>query len=153
MTVEQAQQWWQQNGHLTTHTGGGGLHPFRTGTLLTQPQDTDRGDPTNGGDFVHATTACNNTPYQYPLTAEEVVGILGDPPSLPGYAPCGCFIGAWGATIPPPRCAKHADPIAMPPTWPPTWPAAPASPAPALSDADVDRIARRVVELLREAKP
>lgn len=105
-----------------------------------------------------ATTACNSTPYQYPLTAEPVNAtacIIGDP-VLPGYAPCGCYVGAWWSITPPPRCPVHAEsatPFApmMPTTTTTTLRLTPT--APQLSDSDVDRIARRVVELLREPKP
>jgi len=89
-------------------------------------------------------------------------------PTLPGYAACGCYVGPWMSITPPPRCAAHADghwPVPMVPFVPePPWPIAPKQTPVALtvptvrieahlSDADVDRIARRVVELLREAKP
>lgn len=136
------------------------------------------------------TTACNNTPYQYPLTAvpaDTIVhgavsttvcncckpwasfgmpeaewrspsltaSIIGEP-SLPGYAPCGCYVGPWWSITPPPRCPVHAEsavPFApmMPTTTTTTLTFTPV--APPLSDSDVERIARRVVELMREAKP
>lgn len=113
---------------------GGSLHPFRTGTLLTQPQDGAVGDPTNGGDFARGgATAC--------------VTII-----------CGACGG---------KNNDHQTWCNMPRHWS-TYPAAPTlvppvpphthfhlTPAPPLSDADIERIARRVVELLdeREAKP
>ena len=82
------------------------------------------------------TAACNSTPYQYPLTAEPANGVQS------------CIVGPW-------PFPTHDGPV---------YPAAPTlapSPQPTyhyhftapLSDADVDRIARRVVELLREDKP
>lgn len=66
--------------------------------------------------------------------------------------PCGCHQGAWWGVTPPPMCDFHRNQFttcAPPPnvgtsttvTWPPK--------APPLSDADVERIAQRVVELLK----
>jgi hypothetical protein len=64
----------------------------------------------------------------------------------------GCTCGGWYVgDFPPPPCAMHALPAwhdARPLTYQPIV----QPPAP-LSDADVERIARRVAELLREAKP
>lgn len=85
----------------------------------------------------------------------------GDPPSS-----CTCPVNGWWSTVPPPPCPVHGP---FTPTWPvaptyPTWPGdVPAAPgwgysttlssllksAPALSDADVERIAKRVAEVLR----
>lgn len=134
MTAEQAQQHWRQIGHLTTHTGGGGGYPpreyfagFATGTLRTLWQDTERAD----------TTECDNTPYQYPLTADAETGTTA------------CMVD-WPCPYP-----THPSPFQSPGWQPPMLPhyvsptsTEPLMIAPSLSDADVDRIARRVVELL-----
>lgn len=86
------------------------------------------------------TTACNNTPYQYPLT----VGPMGDVSVHCGS--CGSTHGVHQSWCPMPRAwaAEAAAPVAVR--------FLPIS-APSLSDADVERIARRaaeiVVELLR----
>lgn len=75
------------------------------------------------------------------------------------YAPCGCWVGAWWGINPPPRCPTHADSAApfapMMPTTTTTAATLTFTSAPPLSDSDVERIARRVVELLaaREGKP
>lgn len=71
-------------------------------------------------------------------------------PVLPGYASCGCYVGPWLGTIPPPMCPMHAGGQWVPQTYPTTttttlkWP-----PEPGLSDADIERIAERVAEKLR----
>lgn len=137
MTAEQAQQHWRQIGHLTTHTGGCAYPPreyfagFSTGTLRTVWQDKERAD----------TTECDNTPYQHPPTTRPTACMVDWPYPYPThpwpYQPPG-----WQPTpvLPYPYAAPTTTTITL-------------TPAPALSDADVDRIARRVVELLREAKP
>lgn len=66
--------------------------------------------------------------------------------------PCGCHIGPWWGVTPPPRCPAHENGGKINPpieryTMP--WPFR-VSP---LADADVERIAKRVVEMLRETKP
>lgn len=68
-----------------------------------------------------------------------------------GYAPCGCYVGAWWGVVPPPRCAGHSGVsfVPMAPQSAATTTLRFASLAP-LSDEDIDRIARRVVELLRD---
>lgn len=89
---------------------------------------------------------------------------LGGGRALPGYLPCGCYVGSWHGILPPPRFPEHAGvtvvPFARPlhwasAAWPPIQP--PAAPMLALPDADVERIARRaaelVVELLRKERP
>lgn len=166
-TAEQAQQWWQQNGHLTTHTGGGPQIDF---------------GPTSPG-WV-ATTACNNTPYQYPLTAEPTTTTVTDPgmPSTGACPACGCtIVGAhlggcpvrdvyaghsrvqWFENLTEEQRKRIVE--CAPNPWIDqnakiAWFGSPLlRTAPVLSDADVERIARRaaeiVVELLaaREAKP
>lgn len=72
---------------------------------------------------------------------------VGDLPPHPPSA-TGCTCGGWYVgDFPPPPCAMHAWPAwhdARPLTYQPI--AAPVAP---LSDADVERIARRVAELLK----
>ena len=95
------------------------------------------------------------------VTVPAVTIPAGDPPSS-----CTCPVNGWWGTVPPPPCPVHGP---FTPTWPvaptyPTWPgdepAAPGwdysttlsslpKPAPAISDADVERIAKRVAEALR----
>lgn len=66
------------------------------------------------------------------------------------YAPCGCWIGPWWSVSPPHRCADHsidwgeARPIDLPPAPDQQW-----FPDRPISDADVERIARRVAELVK----
>lgn len=63
-----------------------------------------------------------------------------------GQAACGCWSGAWWGVNPPPRCAMHS--VGMFGLFPVA--AAPSLPfAPRLSDEDVERIAKRVAELMR----
>ena len=91
-------------------------------------------------------------------------------PSLPGWAPCGCYVGIWGGTIPAPRCSRHQDTFNSAPCAPlhPWIPMQPFQPDPvpipteftttvpfitswpSLSDADVDRVARRLMNVMRE---
>lgn len=79
---------------------------------------------------------------------------------MPNYASCGCYIGPWLGIIPPDRCPMHAmTPLPSPPTLNQLLDdRKPMSANPAdwyrkLSDADVERIAQRVVERMRETKP
>lgn len=65
------------------------------------------------------------------------------------YAPCGCWIGAWWGTVPPPKCAAHSI---TPFAWMWTGVTQPVFGPPRLSDEDIERIARRVADLLRESK-
>jgi hypothetical protein len=106
-----------------------------------------------------STTCVANPPPAFAgfMNIGSGVGDLG------GYLPCGCYGGPWWGVVPPPQCAMHGGgmtcvPVA--PVNPLLDQRKPLSSDPAdwyreISDADVDRIARRVVELLaaREAKP
>jgi hypothetical protein len=69
-------------------------------------------------------------------------------------APCGCHVGAWWGVTPPPMCDYHRAATAGCAALPTTpWILLTNTTAPpALSDADVERIAQRVAELLK-AKP
>lgn len=92
----------------------------------------------------------HNTVVGEPLLtfpAEPAVNMFGEP-TLPNYAACGCYVGAWWGVVPPPRCPAHEGTTAAPLT-----PFVAPQPqqfrfTPSLSDTDVERIARRVVELL-----
>lgn len=83
-------------------------------------------------------------------TATAMPLSIGDGP----YASCGCYIGVWHSILPPPRCPMHTDSV-MPAPWLPTLPLALSAPSTAplrLHPDDVERIARRVVELLEPRK-
>ena len=75
---------------------------------------------------------------------------VGDPPP-------GCTCGAYWSILPPEPCPYHAPQFAW--VTPPqtsdriTIALADPNPSPPLSDDDVDRIARRVVELLKASEP
>lgn len=77
---------------------------------------------------------------------------------LGNTAPCGCHQGAWWGVQPPPMCPAHQaqrTTTCAPPTLGTFVSAGTTSalwPASRLSDDDVERIARRVVELLGEVK-
>lgn len=73
------------------------------------------------------TTACN-VPFPYPSGG------------------CTCPQGGWWSVTLPPPCPVHSRYTA--PVYPYITP-----PAEPMTPADVERIARRVAELLREAKP
>ncbi len=87
-----------------------------------------------------------------PPTFAAVVNIGGGAGDLGGYLPCGCYGGPWWGINPPPRCAMHGGltfvPVA-PTTTTTTLTLQP--PAQPLSDADVERIARRSAELVLDA--
>lgn len=73
------------------------------------------------------------------------------PTSLGNYASCGCHIGPWWGVVPPPKCSLHEGHV-----YPTTVTTAGtafqfAMPAPVLSEADVERIAKRAAELALEA--
>jgi len=74
-----------------------------------------------------------------------VGGVAYDGVSLRStWAPCGCWTGPWFGTVNPPQCPTHLGDVWVGVTQP-TYT------APGLSYADVERIARRVVELLKAA--
>lgn len=85
-------------------------------------------------------------PISYTITSTS----LGINETLPGYAACGCYVGPWLGITPPPRCPMH-EASAMPAPWLPLRPleAFPLPPA-RLHPDDIDAIARRVVELLKD---
>lgn len=70
--------------------------------------------------------------------------------------PCTCYTGGWFGTVPPPRCFKHQplDNTACGGNWlngtTATVGTFTFSPFNKLSDEDVERVAKRVAELLRE---
>lgn len=65
---------------------------------------------------------------------------------FPRPAGCCCPQGAWFGVVPP-YCPVHSPPQPYPTLAPdPVWPAPPPT---GLSDADVERIAQRVAELLK----
>jgi hypothetical protein len=61
--------------------------------------------------------------------------------------PCGCWDGPWWSTASAPRCDLHKVLAESP--WAPLlgWPA-----PNTLSDSDIERIAQRIKELLKETK-
>lgn len=66
-------------------------------------------------------------------------------PGMPGYA-CGCYIGPWLGINPPPMCPTHGTQWVPSTTTTTTlkWP-----PETRLTDDEIERIAKRVAELLR----
>ncbi len=78
--------------------------------------------------------------------------IVGDQPAVPGYAPCGCYVGPWWGVVPPPRCVMHGGLGTAAPSTTTTTDTLTFTPTPStFSDADVERIARRAAELVLEA--
>lgn len=69
---------------------------------------------------------------------------------MSNYAPCGCWVGPWWSVSPPPVCAAHGG-GAYPPqqrTFASSGTLTPFS-AGTLGNAEIERIAQRVAELLK----
>lgn len=94
-----------------------------------------------------------SSPGNCPIPSYSVAftSTTSDDFALPGHATCGCYVGPWLGITSPPRCPMH-EASAMPAPWLPVRPldAFPLPKPHRLHPDDIDAIARRVVEMLKD---